>query len=112
MIFFAASNNGVSLMRNFGISTSSPLEGEGIDGKIFELYEKTVNREFKSHVQFIRASTLCEAEDIIAVVEPEYWRTKSIRSVKLDYAWETFTNLYFSYSTAKSVLGLDKMFGE
>ena len=80
---------------------------DNLDGKIYELYEKTPHREFKSHVQFIRANNLCEAEDKASEVDPEYWRKKSVRAVTVDYAWETFTQLYFSYSIAKSILGLD-----
>lgn len=78
-------------------------------GKIYELYEKTPNREFKSHVQFIKAESLCEAEDKAAEVDPEYWRTRSVRPVKVAYAWEKFTELYYSYSMAKSVLGLSDL---
>ncbi len=84
-------------------------EEEDLDGKIFELYEKTPNREFKSHVQFIKAESLCEAEDKFAEVDPDYWRSKSVRAVSIDYTWKTFTQLYFSYSMAKSVLGLDEL---
>ena len=85
---------------------------EDLDGKIFELYEKTPNREFKSHFQFIKADSLCEAEDIAAEADPDYWRSKSVRSVTLDYAWNTFTQLYYSYSMAKSVLGIDDAFDD
>jgi len=83
------------------------LDGEEeLEGKIFELYDKTPNREFKSHVQFIRAENLCEAEDKVLEADPDYWRTKSVRSVDTNYAWKTFTQLYFSYNMAKSALGL------
>ena len=82
---------------------------EDLEGKIFELYSKTPNREFKSHVQFIRAENLCEAEDKASEVDPDYWRSKSVRSVSTDYAWRTFTQLYFSYNMAKSVLGLEAL---
>lgn len=78
-----------------------------LTGKVYELYEKTPNREFKSHVQFIQADSLCEAEDKAMEVDPEYWRTKSVRPVTIDYMWERFTQLYFSYSMAKSILGLN-----
>lgn len=82
---------------------------EDLEGKIFELFEKTPNREFKSHVQFIRAENLCEAEDKAMEADPEYWRSKSVRPVTSQYAWQTFTQLYFSYNMAKSVLGLTEL---
>ena len=82
---------------------------EELEGKIFELFEKTPNREFKSHVQFIRAENLCEAEDKAAEVDPDYWKNKSVRPVSTEYAWRTFTQLYFSYNMAKSVLGLEEL---
>ena len=85
---------------------------EDLEGKVFELYEKTPNREFKSHVQFIKAESLCQAEDFAADANPDYWRTKSVRAVTTQYVWETFTQLYYSYSMAKSVLGIDDIFGD
>jgi hypothetical protein len=84
-------------------------QDDALEGKIFELFEKTPNREFKSHVQFIRAENLCEAEDKAAEADPEYWRKKSVRAVTTSYAWEKFTELYYSYSMAKSVLGLSDL---
>jgi len=99
-------------MDNMGIMDSDYFSDEELDGKIFELYEKTSNREFKSHVQFIKADSLCEAEDLAKEANPDYWRSKSVRSVTTEYAWETFTQLYFSYNMAKSVLGLDDFVGE
>ena len=85
---------------------------DSLDGKLFELYHKTSNREFKSHVQFIKAENLCEAEDKASEVDPEYWKNKSVRPVDTEYAWRTFTQLYFSYNMAKSVLGIDSLFDE
>ena len=82
-------------------------DGNNLSGKIFELYEKTPHREFKAHVQFIMAEDVCMAEDMALEIDPEYWKTKSVRPVTVDYAWETFTQLYYSYSIAKSVLGLN-----
>ena len=99
-------------MNNMGMPLDAYEKDKEIEGKIFELYEKTSNREFKSNVQFIKADSLCEAEDKISEVDPSYWRTKSVRSVTPTYAWEIFTQLYYSYSMAKSVLGLDKLFEE
>tara|TARA_R100000008_G_scaffold86732_1_gene81203 strand:- start:5694 stop:5993 length:300 start_codon:yes stop_codon:yes gene_type:complete len=96
-------------MNSLGIQIDLFEKDEELEGKIFELYEKTSNREFKSHVQFIKANNLCEAEDAISEVDPEYWRTKSIRPVKVEYAWDMFTQLYYSFSMARSVLGLEKM---
>ena len=85
---------------------------EALEGHIFELYEKTPNREFKSHVQFIRANSLNEAEDLVSEISPEYWRTRSVRIVDVEYAWKMFERLHFSYCTCKSILGLNDMFGE
>jgi hypothetical protein len=79
------------------------------DGKLFELFEKSPNREFKSHIQFIVADSLQEAEDRISTVNPEYWRTKSVRLVGVDYVWATFEKIHFSYRICKSILGIEKM---
>jgi|TARA_R110001583_G_scaffold185134_1_gene345075 hypothetical protein len=96
-------------MHNFGIQVDSLQRDEEIEGRVFELYEKTPNREFKSHVQFIKAENLCEAEDKISEADPAYWRTRSVRPVNVEYVWDTFTQLYYSYSMAKSVLGLSDL---
>ena len=96
-------------MNNLGIQIDIFEKDQDLEGKIFELYEKTPNREFKCHVQFIRANNLCEADDSITEVDPEYWRSKSIRPVKVEYAWDMFTRLYYSFSMARSVLGLEKI---
>jgi len=85
---------------------------EELEGRVFELFEKTPNREFKSHVQFVEADSLSDAEDIISKVNPDYWQKKSIRPVTVKYVWDTFANLYYAYSTAKSVLGLSDLFNE
>ena len=81
-------------------------DDDELEGKLFELYQKTSNREFKSHVQFLKADTLRAAEDKISETIPDYWKTMSVRSVDLDYAWETFTHLHYSYNMAKTILGL------
>jgi hypothetical protein len=99
-------------MTPIGIQIDAFEKNEEIEGKVFELYEKTPNREFKSHVQFIKAEDLCEAEDIVAEADPEYWRTKSVRPTTVAYVWNTFTQLYYSYNMAKSVLGLDSALDE
>ncbi len=99
-------------MHSMEMPENDCLSEDELDGKIFELYEKTPNREFKSHAQFIKADSLCEAEDLAKEVNPEYWKNKSVRPVTTEYAWETFTQLYYSYNMAKSVLGLDDIFGE
>ena len=96
-------------MHNFGIPIDIFESDEELEGKIFELFEKTPAREFKSHVQFITADSLCEAEDRAADVDPEYWKNKSVRPVSVKYTWEMFTQLYYSYSMAKSALGLEKL---
>lgn len=99
-------------MHNVGIQLEDLERDESLEGKIFELYNKTPGREFKSHVQFIRAECLRDAEDAAIEVDPDYWRTKSVRPVKIDYVWEMFTQLYYSYSMAKSVLGLTDLLDE
>ena len=97
------------MMHNFGIQIDAFEKDEALEGKIFELFEKTPAREFKSHVQFVTADDLREAEDKVAEVDPEYWKSKSVRPVSVTYAWDTFTQLYYSYSMAKSALGLDRL---
>ena len=99
-------------MDSLGILESEQESNDDLEGKIFELYEKTPNREFKSHINFIKADSLCEAEDLASEANPDYWKTKSVRAVTVEYAWETFTQLYFSYNMAKSVLGLEDIYGE
>jgi hypothetical protein len=96
-------------MGNLAIQVDIFEANEELDGHIFELYEKTANREFKSHVQFIKADTLEDAEDIIAAIDSDYWRTKSVRAVEVGYAWKTFETLHYSYRTCKSILGLDEL---
>ena len=100
------------MMYNLGIQIEDIDREEELDGRGFELFEKTPNREFKSHVQFIEADSLCDAEDRISEVDPDYWRKKSIRPVTVTYVWDTFTNLYYSYKMAKSVLGLSDLLDE
>tara|TARA_R110002060_G_scaffold3250_1_gene5111 strand:- start:598 stop:900 length:303 start_codon:yes stop_codon:yes gene_type:complete len=97
---------------NLGIQIEDIDREEELKGRVFELFEKTSNREFKSHVQFIEADSLCDAEDKISEVDPDYWRKKSIRPVTVTYVWDTFTNLYYSYKMAKSVLGLNDLLEE
>ena len=99
-------------MHNFVIQIDAFEKDDELEGKVFELYEKTSHREFKSHVQFIHADSLCQAEDKAAEVDPEYWRTRSVRAVSVEYVWDTFTQLYYSYSMAKSVLGLGDLSDE
>ena len=99
-------------MYNLGIQIEDIDREEELKGSVFELFEKTPNREFKSHVQFIEADSLSEAEDKISEVNPNYWRKKSIRPVTVEYVWNTFTELYYSYKMAKSVLGLSDLLDE
>jgi len=99
----------VSKMKDYGMQMDIFEQEEMLEGKIFELYEKTANREFKRHVQFIKAETLNDAEDLATEANPNYWRTKSVRPVKVDYVWETFVELHYSYSMAKSVLGIEDL---
>ena len=77
-------------MGNLAIHVDLFESNEELEGHIFELYEKSPNREFRSHVQFIRADTLEEAEDKVAAIDPDYWRTKSVRPVEGEYAWIIF----------------------
>jgi hypothetical protein len=99
-------------MYNLGIQIEDIDCQEELEGRVFELFEKTPNREFKSHVQFIEANSLCDAEDKILEADPDYWRKKSIRPVTVAYVWSTFTDLYYSYKMAKSVLGLSDLLDE
>ena len=99
-------------MNNFGIQVEDLEKDLELEGKVFELYERTPNREFKRHVQFIKAESLCEAEDAASEANPEYRRTKSVRPVKVEYVWDTFVELYYSYRMAKSVLGLQELLDE
>lgn len=94
-------------MNNSGIQIESFERDQALEGKVFELYERTPNREFKRHIQFIEAESLCDAEDKASEQHPEYWRTKSVRPVTVEYVWDTFVELYFSYKMAKSLLGLN-----
>ncbi len=89
-----------------GIDVDINIE-ESLQGKVFELYKKTPLREFKSHCQFIKAETLRDAEDKALVVDPDYWKTKSVRPVTPEYVWDTFIELHYSYSIAKNLLDLD-----
>ena len=97
-----------------GIPTQMDLfpKDEELEGHIFELYEKTDQREFKNHVRFIKADSLCEAEDFVSETDPNYWRTRSVRSVSVIYVWKTFEELHFSYQVCKSILGLEKKAGD
>ena len=59
-------------MHNFGIQLEDLERDDSLEGKIFELYNKTPGREFKSHVQFIKAECLRDAEDAAIEVDPDY----------------------------------------
>ena len=95
-------------MKNFGIQIDAFSRDEELEGKVFELFEKSAMSEFKSHVQFVKADNLREAEDKCTEIDPCYWRSRSVRPVTVDYVWDTFVQLHYSYSMAKSTLGLDK----
>jgi hypothetical protein len=84
-------------------------EQEGLEGKLYELYEKTSNREFKSHIRFIKADCLNDAEDKAIEADPAYWKNKSVRQVDINYVWETFEKIHFSYQTCKVILGIDSI---
>lgn len=95
-------------MKNLAIQMDLFEHVDQLEGRLFELYEKTPNREFKSHIQFIVADSLTEAEDKATEIDPEYWRKNSVRVVDIEYAWDTFEKIHFSYRMCKSVLGLDE----
>ena len=99
-------------MDNLGIHVSVAESDEALEGKVFELFEKTSNREFKRHIQFIKADSLCEAEDKASEANAEYWRTKSVRAVSVEYVWDTFVEIHYSYKMAKSILGLEEIVSE
>tara|TARA_B100001123_G_C14312962_1_gene632155 strand:+ start:161 stop:433 length:273 start_codon:yes stop_codon:yes gene_type:complete len=73
---------------------------------VFELYVKDGNREFVRHVRFLQADSLNNAEDLVAEVLPDYWKTMSIRPVEMKYVWDVYQDLHFSYNICKSMLGL------
>ena len=77
-----------------------------LEGRVYELYEKNSGREFVRHVRFVIAESLDEAEDYIAKVDPEYWRSQSMRPVGVDYVFDKYEELHFSFNICKSVLGL------
>jgi len=90
-----------------GIQMPLPLGMEAHENeKFFELYVKNNRQEFVRHVRFFKADTLDEAEDQALEADPEYWKTMKVRSVDLDYVWQVFQDLHFSYNTCKSVLDL------
>jgi len=94
-------------MSNNVVNTYQTLEeGDELDGRVYELYEKNPRREFIQHVRFVLAESLDEAEDYISGVDPGYWKTQSIRPVGVDYVFQKFEELHFSYNICKSVLGL------
>ena len=99
-------------MSNLPVQMDLFKMAEDLEDNIFELYEKTQSREFKSHVRFIKADSLREAEDLIADIDPDYWRTRSVRNVNIDYAWKVFEQLHFSYHMCKSTLGLESIAGD
>jgi hypothetical protein len=76
------------------------------DRDIFELYIKNGQREFVRHVRFLRADCLNDAEDLVSVITPNYWKTMSVRPVETEYVWETYEELHVSYQTCKSLLGV------
>ncbi len=88
------------------VEVNMSLEEE-LEGKVFELYKKTSHREFKSHCQFIKAESLRAAEDEALVIDPDYWKTKSVRPVTPEYVWDTFIELHYAYNIAKGILELD-----
>ena len=86
-----------------------PFDYNKLKNRIFELYIKTPNREFKSHVRFIEADSLEDAENYIADIDSTYWQSMSIRPVSLERLWETFESLHVSYHLCKSILRLDDL---
>ena len=102
----------MSRMKDMAGQMSFPFSSKTDDeltGKVFELYEKTPNREFMRHVRFIEAKSLQEAEDFVLNIDPSYWKNQSIRPVTPEYIWNVFQSLHFSYNMCKSILGIDIM---
>ena len=99
----------MGVMKDLAIQMNLPFDEDEMNGRIFELYVKSPNREFQRHVRFISADSLAAAEDQAAETDPDYWKTQSVRHVKVEYIWETFESLHFSYHMCKSILGLDKL---
>jgi hypothetical protein len=89
------------------IQMSLPFDKDELDGRLFELYTKSPNREFQSHVRFIEADSLVDAEDFISEIDSDYWKKMSIRPVNVEYVWDTFESLHVSYHLCKSVLRLE-----
>jgi hypothetical protein len=96
-------------MKDLVIQMNLPFDEDEMNTRIFELYTKSPNREFQSHVRFINADSIEAAEDKVAEVNPDYWKTQSVRHVKVEYIWKTFESLHFSYHVCKRILGLDKL---
>ena len=82
---------------------SLPFDG----ADIFEIYEKTSNREFKSHVCFIKADSLTEAQDKALQIDSSYWKTMSVRHVDNSYAWKTHEKLHYAFRCSSRVLGVE-----
>ncbi len=90
-------------MSNMKKQINLPLDD---DRDVFELYVKDGNREFVRHVRFLRADSLDDAEDDIKEIYPDYWKTMSVRPASLEYVWDTYEDLHYSYSICKNLLGL------
>jgi len=90
-------------MSNMKQQLELPLEDSR---DFFELFVKDGNREFVRHVRFLRAESLNDAEDEVASVLSDYWKTMSVRPVNIKYVWKTYEDLHFSYNICKSLLGL------
>ena len=99
----------MGIMKDLSIQMNLPFGEDELEGKVFELYRKNGNREFQSHVRFLRADSLEEAEDNIVEVNPDYWKTMSIRPADPEYIWKMFESLHVSYCSCKKVLGLDDL---
>jgi hypothetical protein len=76
------------------------------DRDVFELYVKNGNKEFVRHVRFLQSDSLDDAEDLVCEARPDYWKTMSVRSVDIDYVWDVYEDLHFSYNICKSMLGI------
>ena len=93
----------MSNMKDLAIQMSLPFDEDEMNNKVFELYVKNPNREFQRHVRFIKADSLEDAEDQISESDPDYWKTQSVRHVRVDYIWSTFESLHYSYHMCKSI---------
>jgi len=83
---------------------SLPFDGTNI----FEIYEKTSNREFKTHVCFMKADSLSDAQDKALQIDSSYWKTMSVRHVENSYVWKIHEKLHYAFRCSARVLGIEQ----